>query len=181
MSRPALYVLPYGIEVVGEYPPKGDNRYWRVRVRPHPFFGGRVTSGGVCVRRSRAVMSSVLGRALLSSEHVHHKDEDKQNDNPENLEVITAGEHNRHHKSGTKHSAESKAKTSATLKTLYQEGKKIPHVRLGEKNSSAKLTPILVRYIRSSNRSARSIAKDLGVSKQSVLSARKSKTWRHIK
>lgn len=41
----------------------------------------------------RLVMESVLGRRLLSSEIVHHKDEDKTNNDPSNLELTTRSEH----------------------------------------------------------------------------------------
>jgi hypothetical protein len=34
-----------------------------------------------------------MGRPLLSEEEVHHKDYNKQNNDPSNLQVLTAGEH----------------------------------------------------------------------------------------
>lgn len=118
-----IYVLPHGIEVVGEYPPDASNRYWRVRIRPHPFFPGvPVRSNGIDVRRSRAILASKLGRALTPGEHAHHGDENTSNDAPANVERLTAVEHNRHHKTGARHRPESRAKTSATLKRLYAEG-----------------------------------------------------------
>jgi hypothetical protein len=41
----------------------------------------------------RAVAEAMLGRRLRSDEHVHHKDENKQNNLPGNLEVLPAREH----------------------------------------------------------------------------------------
>jgi hypothetical protein len=38
-------------------------------------------------------MEQVLGRALLKSEHVHHKNRVKGDNRPENLEVISNKEH----------------------------------------------------------------------------------------
>ena len=49
-------------------------------------------------QRSRIVMEKILGRPLGKNELVHHIDENKTNDNPENLEVSTWIKHNRHHK-----------------------------------------------------------------------------------
>lgn len=122
-QNPPIYVLPHGIEVVGEYAPRGQNRYWRVRIRPHHFFPGvPVVANGCYIRRSRVLLAAQLGRALTPQEHAHHDDEDRTNESTWNLLALTAAEHNRHHKTGSKHRAESRVKTSATLKRLYAQG-----------------------------------------------------------
>ena len=122
--RAPLYVMDCGIEVISVYPARGRNVYWRLRVRPHPFFAGQTISGQtVSVRRSRAVLSAKLGRALTRGEHVHHIDGNRENDAPDNLALVTADEHNKHHKIGARHSAESRAKTSASLKRAYADGR----------------------------------------------------------
>ena len=41
----------------------------------------------------RFVMEWILGRRLLSNEIVHHIDEDKHNNHPDNLEILTRAEH----------------------------------------------------------------------------------------
>lgn len=45
----------------------------------------------------RVVAEQKIGRALLPGEVVHHKDGDKWNNNPDNLEVMTQSEHARIH------------------------------------------------------------------------------------
>jgi hypothetical protein len=120
-----LYVLPHGIEVIGEYPPTKTYPYWQVRIRPHAFFpDATVQYGGCLIGRHRAVLASKLGRALTREEHAHHDDEVKDNDSPLNIELLTASDHSKHHRVGARSTAESRAKVSATLKRLYAEGKR---------------------------------------------------------
>ena len=46
----------------------------------------------------RRVMESVLGRKLTSDEIVHHKNHDKRDNRPENLEVMSRQEHIAEHR-----------------------------------------------------------------------------------
>jgi hypothetical protein len=46
----------------------------------------------------RVVAENKIGRLLESWEHAHHVDGDKFNNSEENLEVLTASEHGKHHK-----------------------------------------------------------------------------------
>lgn len=124
-KKAPLYVLPHGIEVVGEYAPSGKNRYWRVRIRPHAFFPAvRSVHGGIYVRRSRVILAAKLGRALTPAEHAHHCDEDVHNEHPDNIAPLSPADHNRHHKTGSHHSPASRARTSAALRRAYAEGRK---------------------------------------------------------
>lgn len=70
----------------------GGYRYCRTNP-PHPR---RNTKGLYPLHR--VLMENKLGRLLESWEIVHHKDENKANDNPENLELLNSSEHARHHR-----------------------------------------------------------------------------------
>lgn len=179
--KPALYVLPHGIEVIGEYKPDGNNRYWRVRIRPHPFFAGvRVRCGGICVRRSRVILASKLGLSLTPAEHAHHDDEDRHNDAAMNIGLLSAAEHNRHHKTGTSHRPESKAKTSATLKRLYATGVRIPSPVIGSTQWSAKLSEVQAQCIKRSTERTGVLVDRYGVSRTVIKQIRNGTIWRHI-
>ena len=121
---PPLYVLPHGIKVVGEYRPSARVPYWRVRIRPHEFFDAPIIRNGMYVRRSRVVAASMLGRKLSVDEHVHHRNGDKTDDRPENLEVLHKFEHLSHHKAGAKHSEAAKARIGSGLRRAYQDGRR---------------------------------------------------------
>lgn len=67
--------------------------YVLIKDRNHPY----CDSKGY-VREHRIVMEKKLNRYLLPSEVVHHKDENKLNNQIENLELMTASEHVSLHK-----------------------------------------------------------------------------------
>lgn len=124
-QKKPLYVLPHGIEVIGEYSPTAKNRYWRVRIRPHAFFPDvPAISNGISVRRSRVILASKLGRALTRDEQAHHGEEGPHQDTVENLELLSAADHARHHKTGTHHTAAAKSRIGAALKRAYAEGRR---------------------------------------------------------
>jgi hypothetical protein len=56
---------------------------------------------GSVVDEHRYVMTQELGRELLPDEVVHHKDQNKQNNNPENLELRDDSGHKAEHASKT--------------------------------------------------------------------------------
>lgn len=59
--------------------------------------GHRGANGSGYVLRSRLVMEGIIGQPLGFNEHVHHRDEDEENDAPDNLEILTRAEHTRRH------------------------------------------------------------------------------------
>ncbi len=108
-----------------------SEKYKRVKVCNHPLFPGRRQ-----VLRNRLVMAESLGRPLLRSEHIHHKDEDTLNNRRKNLKIMLHGKHTTHHKLDSHHSIEAKKKMSLAHKgkiftaehkhnlSLAREGKK---------------------------------------------------------
>lgn len=179
--KPPLYVLPHGIEVIGEYRPNKLCKYWRVRLRPHPFFPGvREVFGGIYVHRSRAVLASKLGRALTPKDHAHHENEQKEQDTTDNLELLTAADHNRHHKTGSKHSDKSKRQTSATLKKLYASGQRKAAPSRGCTNGCAKLTEAQAKEIKYSTEPTKTLVARYGVSRTTVKQIRNGSIWSHL-
>lgn len=71
---------------------------------------------GKWVRQHRHRMEQKLGRKLLKGEVVHHKDENKTNNEPDNLELMSEFGHKSHHGSKRKWSDETKLKMSLTAK-----------------------------------------------------------------
>jgi hypothetical protein len=69
-------------------------------------------------------MTARLGRRLKTSEHVHHGKRGTLCDAPSNLKLIDAGDHNRHHKTGAKHSTLSRRKIARSLRAAYSTGRR---------------------------------------------------------
>ena len=64
------------------------------------YVEGRIWISGteqIRVKQHRWIAEGILGRPLKEWEDVHHKDGNKLNNSPENLEVIEHGEHTSHH------------------------------------------------------------------------------------
>lgn len=82
-------------------PPYTKDKLKRVKVkRPSTLPKGWISRGykfflvgGKRVAEQRIVVETFLGRKLLSSEVIHHRDEDKLNNNLSNLQIVTRSEH----------------------------------------------------------------------------------------
>lgn len=69
---------------------KGDYLYAKIPQHPKANKNGYVLE-------HRVVMENKIGRLLLENEEVHHIDENRHNNSPENLEIMIRGEHQRFH------------------------------------------------------------------------------------
>lgn len=73
-------------------PFKHTNGYMISRIsKDHPFASMADKNGRVYTHR--LIAAALLGRPLLKSELVHHLDENRANNSPENLEIMTFQQH----------------------------------------------------------------------------------------
>lgn len=90
--------------------------YWLAYVPDHP----RANAKGL-VREHRLVLEKKIGRYLLPTEDVHHKDENKANNDPDNLELMPSrSDHIRHHNLQRSSAAVLRAKPTEELAAMYQ-------------------------------------------------------------
>ena len=82
---------------------------------------------GEYVRRAVVILESKLNRKLKTTEVVHHINEIKDDDRPENLQVMTNAEHTKYHFTGKKRTSESieKQRQSMLGKHHSEETKKL--------------------------------------------------------
>ena len=95
----------------------------------------------------RVVMASVLGRELRDDEIVHHRDGDKSNNDPRNLEIMSQAKH------ASIHAPELLARRNG---------------HRGQFNPRAKLTEADVAVIRSNDASGRALAARFGVNPSTI-------------
>lgn len=70
--------------------------YWLVKVPEDDPMASMRNSQGY-VRQHRLVMADLIGRPLTPEEQVHHINQDRGDNRPENLQLMSVREHNAHH------------------------------------------------------------------------------------
>lgn len=67
--------------------------YIRIKMWKHPYHDSRGY-----IKEHRLVMENKIGRYLRPDEDVHHINGNRQDNRIDNLQLLSHGEHNRHHK-----------------------------------------------------------------------------------
>lgn len=67
--------------------------YWYLYKPNHP----NAIKGGRYIAEHRFILEQKIGRYLNRGEIAHHKNHNKKDNRPENIELLTISEHNRNH------------------------------------------------------------------------------------
>ena len=115
------------------------------------------------------LMEEILGRPLKENEVVHHINEDKRDNRPENLQVLDRGKHTSLHKQGV-------AVSGASLE-------KMRAAQIGKQSTQRKLTSEQVRDIAvrlTEGATLIELATEYGISRKSISAIRDGKTYRDV-
>lgn len=144
-------------------------------IMPYAYRQIRLAPGkgpGKFIGEHRLVMQNHLGRKLLSSEVVHHKNEDTRDNRIENLEIMSLSEHAKHH---------SPFITGVPLTAEHK--KALSDARLGKRTKSAPLSDATVRKIRLDRNSGLGpslIARNFGINKVTVIQICNRKRYAYV-
>jgi len=109
----------------------------------------------------REIMEQKLGRKLRPDEIVHHKDENKLNNDPDNLKVTNLSKHMKHHYNNI---------------APKSTGSDHPNSKLNEEQ----VVQIKLE-LKSLNRTLVEVAKEYGVDESVIRSIRNNSTWSHVR
>jgi len=125
-------------------------------------YEAKIGLDGKIVYIHREVMEQKLGRKLLPGELVHHKDENKRNNDPDNLELTTRSDHGKtHFNLPIVNTNPAKGERVGTSKLTENQVIEIKHrLRNGEKYSN--------------------IHKDYGVHEDTIRWIKNGQRWKHI-
>ena len=113
------------------------------------------------------LMEKILGRELNKNEVVHHINGDKQDNRPENLQVMTRAEHTALHKTGVTASEESLQKMSEAHKGWHSTQRKL---------TDEQVQTIAKRLLEGATLTE--LSKEYGISKKTIAAIRDGKIYR---
>ena len=120
------------------------------------------------VRVHVLVAEAFLG-PRLPTHIVHHKDGNKHNNTPENLEYVTYSENNRH-------ALESGLRSPAHMKAVVKRGEESPWARITEDDAKR-----IIAMRRETGFGEKKIAKLTGFSVGTVSGIITNRTWKHLR
>lgn len=139
----------------------------------------------------RLVMERKIGRPLLDEEIVHHINEDKLDNRPENLEITDRAEHGHHHKPEPWTELKICPTCGKTFRKKWNQSRDQFCSRKcisgtapkGAAHHASKLTSEIVREIRQRanvGESQGSIAKSFDVGRETIGKVLRGEAWKHV-
>lgn len=122
----------------------------------------------------RLIMEKILGRKLNFNEVVHHKDENKRNNSPDNLELKTRSKHSQDHFKPILITSEQKAKMKIKLSESYR-GENAPwSILTGEQ------VILIKRLLKANTMKMVDIAAKFNVDRRTIGDIKHRRSWMHI-
>jgi len=126
----------------------------------------------------REVMENKLGRKLKKGELAHHKDNNKRNNNPDNLEVTNKNDHGKHH-----YKVLTKRRKKEILfkreKTLEKNKSRVRGSKVGTSKLIEKQV-IEIKIRLKNGEKYKEISQDYNVHEDTIRYIKNNQTWKHI-